>query len=109
MGETVHIRVLGASFTIQTDQRPEYVETLVSYLKEKIRLIEGSTGSKESLKTAILVSLLIADELFEERKGRSSHQADVDQERRVESFARDLRDLIDQIDAVLEDGPEEIV
>lgn len=100
MGETVHIRALGASFSIQTDQNPDYVESLVDYVKEKIRIIESSAGSKESVKTAILVSLLLADELFQERSGSpDSRTAVADEE-----FASFTRELIERIDSVLDQG-----
>ena len=100
MGDTVHIRVLGTSFTIQTDQPPEYVESLISYIQEKVRTIESSAGSKENLKTAILVSVLLADELFQSRSAASREAAE---SLNVDEIERYARDLIKRIDATLED------
>ena len=70
MGESIHIRALGADFSIQTDQEPEYVESLVEYIKEKARIIEQSAGLQDNVRSALLVSLLVTDELFRERRGK---------------------------------------
>lgn len=68
MGKGIPIHVLGTNFTIQTDENPAYVEKLVEYVCTKIRTLEQSVGTKESLRIAVLASVLIADELFKERE-----------------------------------------
>ena len=70
----VTISILGTSFTIKTDEDPEYVQSLVGYLKEKINMISSGSSSKNQLQLSILASLLVIDELFQEkeRKYRSS-------------------------------------
>ena len=99
MGDTVHIRVLGTSFTIQTDQKPEYVEKLISYVQEKVHAIETTAGSKENLKTAILVSVLLADELFQ---ARSADSRDGKDPANVDEIERYAHELIKRIDATLD-------
>ncbi len=57
------VQLLGTSFTVQTDEEPEYFEGLLTYIKSKTDEIEASVGVKDPLKTAILTCLTIADEL----------------------------------------------
>ena len=94
MGEPVTIRMLGTSFTIQTDQDPAYVASLVEYVKEKAVSLERA-GYGESTMTAILTSLLIADELHQLKTTGTESDAG-------EASDVALR-LIRQIDAVLDD------
>ncbi len=99
MSESIHIRLLGASFSIQTDQEPAYVESLLEFIEEKARQIERSAGSQDSLKTAILVSLLTADELFHARTASES----TEQYRRIGEITERL---IERIDSVLDDDSQ---
>ncbi|MDP7611427.1 MAG: cell division protein ZapA [Nitrospinaceae bacterium] len=101
MGEPVSIRVLGANFTIQTDQDSDYVATLVEYIREKADALQRVAGSQDTLKTAILVSLLIADELHQLKRGEAEASKGGDN---AEAIARKM---IERIDAVLDnDRPE---
>ena len=68
MGRGIPIHVLGTNFTIQTDESPEYVGKLVEYVCSMIETLEKSVGTKDSLRIAVLASVLIADELFKERE-----------------------------------------
>lgn len=64
MGKLHHkVQILGSSFTIQTDEDPEYFELLLAYIKKKTNEIESSVGVKDPLKTAILTCLTLADEI----------------------------------------------
>jgi cell division protein ZapA (FtsZ GTPase activity inhibitor) len=62
------IDVLGTSFTIQTDEAPEYFDRLLSYIKKTIESVQKGSGVVDPLKIAILANLYIADELFREKK-----------------------------------------
>lgn len=68
MGKGIPIHVLGTSFAIQTDENPEYVETLVSYVTGKVETLKQSIDTKDNMRLVVLASILIADELFKERK-----------------------------------------
>ncbi len=68
MGKGIPIHVLGTSFTIQTDESPEYVRTLVDYVTDKITVLEKSISTKDTVRLALLASILITDELFKERQ-----------------------------------------
>ncbi len=62
------IDILGSSFTVHTDEEPEYLSRIVDYYKQKILEIKKNAPAADSLKTAILTGIIIADELFKERE-----------------------------------------
>ncbi len=62
------IELLGTSFQIQSDESPEYIDTLLTYYKSRVQEIEGSVATGDPLKKAILAALLVTDELFRERE-----------------------------------------
>ena len=78
MGRGVPIHLLGMSFAIQTDESPEYVERLVSFVKDKIAVLQQSIGSTDRLRIAVLAAILIADELFKTREKQPAAGADSD-------------------------------
>ncbi len=96
MGDAVQISVLGTSLTIQSDQDPQYIHSLVAYIQKKVREIEGMTGQKEHLKTSILAALLITDELFQERASKTNRES---QDDGSESLTQRM---IEKIDLALE-------
>lgn len=64
----MRIELLGTSFQIQSDERPEYIEQLLAHYNSRIERIEGSVATGDPLKKAILAALLVTDELFTERE-----------------------------------------
>jgi hypothetical protein len=60
---SVRIEILGAAFTIQTDETPEHLNNLVALVKKRVQLVQTQTNSTDTLKVAILASLMLADEL----------------------------------------------
>lgn len=65
--ETIRVEMLGASFTIQTDESREYVESILAYLGTKVEKVSSSSHVDDPLKAAILAGVYIIDELFRER------------------------------------------
>jgi cell division protein ZapA (FtsZ GTPase activity inhibitor) len=63
----VTIDLLGTSFTVQTDESPEYMETLLARLRERLNALRGSTRVADPLKLSILVNITLLDELLRER------------------------------------------
>ena len=95
MGKGIPIHVLGTSFTIQTDESPEYVQKLVDYVTQKISELERSLPTRDTIRLAVLASVLIADELFKERANPASPT--------VDSAAANIADtMIAKIDRALE-------
>jgi hypothetical protein len=60
---SVRIELLGATFSIQTDESPEHLSELVAMVKKRIQLVQSQTSSTDPLKVAILASVMLADEL----------------------------------------------
>jgi cell division protein ZapA (FtsZ GTPase activity inhibitor) len=96
MGKGIPIHVLGSSFSIQTDESPEYVESLVSYVTTKVEALQRSIDTKDNLRLVVLAAVLIADELFKERDGTT----------KTSDEAGDLGDLTESIIARLDEALE---
>lgn len=91
----MRIELLGASFQIQSDERPEYIEQLLTHYRSRIEKIEQSVATGDPLKKAILAALLVTDELFSERERGSLPEA--------EEIERITSRLLSQLDDTLED------
>ena len=95
MGKGIPIHVLGTSFAIQTDESPEYVEKLVTYVTTKVETLQKSIDTKDNLRLVVLAAVLIADELFKEREAPQTG-----------GDAGDLGDLTESIIARLDEALE---
>lgn len=62
------ISILGSSFTIKTDEDPEYFRQLTTYVENRINELERTTGLQDPLRLSILSSILIADEFFKAKE-----------------------------------------
>jgi cell division protein ZapA (FtsZ GTPase activity inhibitor) len=90
--EVIAIDLLGASFTVQTDETREYFETLLSELDRRIEILRSSTRVDDPLRLSILANITILDELVRLR-GVSGEG---------EELARIAERLIGKLDASLE-------
>lgn len=96
--QTLKIELLGASFTIQTDETREYMESILAYIRRRAEEVQRTTRVTDSLKTSILTSVYIVDELFRERSGAANRNPDPDEigeaaDRLIERLDRALSDL----------------
>lgn len=91
----VQIQILGATFTIQADEDPEYLSRLVDYLAGKVHEIERTVTTKDPLRISILAGILVADELFKDRERMSSTLTPSESDE-VEKIARRLIRSIDE-------------
>jgi cell division protein ZapA (FtsZ GTPase activity inhibitor) len=93
----LRIDVLGASFTIQSDESAEHLERVSAYLREKVEEVKARYSFATPLTLALLAALNIADELVKERSGRPA--------RATPAGPKDLEEiaagLIEQIDGAL--------
>jgi cell division protein ZapA len=64
------IDVLGTSFVIQSDESPEHLARLSSFVKTRIEEVKGRYSFADPLTIAVLAALNIADDLFKAREGR---------------------------------------
>ena len=62
-GNLVHINLLGTRFSIETDEKPEYIQSLIENLDKKLSTLESSTGLRDPLKLSLLSGILLEDEL----------------------------------------------
>ena len=85
----LRIEVLGTSFVIQSDESPEHLARLSSYVKAKIEEVKGRYSFADPLTVAVLAALNIADDMFKLREGREPSAEE------VESLAERLIDRMD--------------
>ncbi|NCN05463.1 MAG: cell division protein ZapA [Spirochaetales bacterium] len=101
--ERVKIELLGTTFSIQSDEDPEYLRSMLLFLEEKIAQVKDSVPLADPLKISILTSLLIADELFKSRQEPSSESplSRTDNDLFSEEVSEITQRLIRQLDAAL--------
>ncbi len=68
--ETVRVELLGASFSIQTDESKEYLDAVLEQLRAKVAEVKESSRVDDPLKLAILVGIYLVDELLRARADR---------------------------------------
>ena len=101
----LRIDVLGASFTIQSEESAEHLSKVSAYLREKVEEVKARYSFATPLTLALLAALNIADELVKERSGRSARPVTAAAPREIEEIAADL---IEQIDGALASrGPDD--
>ena len=64
MKKQYHIRVLGEDISVLSDSGDEYVETVVKYVNDKVKEIQDTTKTINTVHVAILAALNIADEYY---------------------------------------------
>lgn len=75
---SLQIDLLGTSFAIQADEKPEYLNALYNHYKKTISQIESTSTVSDSLKIAIIAGILLADELYKEKMKRSEQPTSTD-------------------------------
>ena len=93
-GNLVQINLLGTRFSIQTDQSPDYIQTLLNRLSRRSLDIQKSLGSDDPLKAAIIMGLFLEDELAK------SHEEYLDKKTQ-EEVERIHLDMLKSIDETL--------
>lgn len=74
----LQIDLLGSSFAIQADEKPEYLNALYNHYKKTVTQIESTSGLSEPLKIAIIAGILLADELYKEKMKRTDQNTTLD-------------------------------
>jgi cell division protein ZapA (FtsZ GTPase activity inhibitor) len=100
--ETVRVELLGASFSIQTDESKEYLDAVLEQLRAKVAEVKESSRVDDPLKLAILVGIYLVDELKRARADRGPRE-ELDAERGDELGAIAER-LIARIDDSLREA-----
>ena len=86
----VRVTILGQTYNIKGDAAPDYIMQLADYVNEKVEEVGQNIGNVNSLQVAILVSLNIADELFQIKKISSGMEGT------IEEKTRELISLLDE-------------
>ena len=87
----LRIDVLGTSFVIQSDESPEHLARLSSFVRERIEEVKARYTFADPLTVAVLAALNIADDLFKSRDGK-------DPPTRISEFENVAERLISRID-----------
>jgi len=100
----LRIEVLGTSFVIQSEESPEHLAMLSSFVRERIDEVKARYNFADPLTVALLAALNIADDYVKLRQGRlpSPRTAEV-QAAEIQSVAERLINRIDE--ALAEDQP----
>ncbi len=61
--QPMHIEILGQSFSIKTDDSPEYIQSLVDELKQRYARISARMNVADPLRVAILAGLFLLDDV----------------------------------------------
>ncbi len=93
---SLQIDLLGSSFAIQADEKPEYLNALYSHYKKTITQIETTSGLTEPIKIAIIAGILLADELYKEKMKRTEQNTAIDLVE-AEKMALAMISRIDQV------------
>jgi cell division protein ZapA (FtsZ GTPase activity inhibitor) len=93
----LRIDVLGASFTIQSEESAEHLSKVSAYLREKVEEVKARYSFATPLTLALLAALNIADELVKERS-LGGPRVPAAATREIEEIAAGL---IEQIDGAL--------
>ncbi|TVR86444.1 MAG: cell division protein ZapA [Spirochaetaceae bacterium] len=103
----MRIELLGQSFTIRSDEDPEYLGDLVDYFATKLQEVRDSVDTIDPVKLAILAGLITVDELFQAREeaGMSVATPERDPEEQQE-LERITERLITRLNETLDATPE---
>ena len=92
----MRIDLLGASFTIHTDEEPGYLTKVVDYYRTQITNVQASSGSEDTLIIAILAGILTADELHKCRSSTADSDNLQDMAQEASQVATQLIRSIDE-------------
>ncbi|MCA9714348.1 MAG: cell division protein ZapA [Myxococcales bacterium] len=67
MKRTVQVEIAGQRLTIRSDEGPDYVHELATYVDAHLQQLSGGRRTTSPQRVALLVAMQIADELFRER------------------------------------------
>jgi cell division protein ZapA (FtsZ GTPase activity inhibitor) len=90
--ERVEFELLGQRLAIRSEASPEYVQKLVDYLGEKLRMLEQGSQMREPVKLSILAALHITDEHFKSREQSADLPADAGD--RIQALVKILNDAL---------------
>jgi cell division protein ZapA len=93
----IRVDLLGKSFSILCDERPEHLKVILDTLQQRITRISRTLSVSDPLKIALLAGIDLADELIKLRKAlrKKAETSDVETEK-INSITNDLIDRINR-------------
>jgi cell division protein ZapA len=92
-GQVTEVRIFHHTYSIRSENGPEYVESLAEYVDRKMREISEATPAVDTSRIAILAALHIADDFFNARTEMSELRKDVlDRGQRMISLLEEAAD-----------------
>lgn len=86
-GRPVPVTIFGQPYTLRTEEKSSYVESLAEYVDRKMHEVADLTRTADTAKIAILAALNIADDLHKQRRDSADVARDVSQRaKRIESL-----------------------
>ncbi|MFW6312536.1 MAG: cell division protein ZapA [Spirochaetota bacterium] len=91
----MQIELLGTSFSVRTDEDPEYFREVVEHFRTKIDEIQRTVSITDPLKVAILAGILATDDYMKLNGDR----------RRMDSETREITEtIIAELEGALDDA-----
>jgi len=87
------IELLGVSFTVRTDEDPDYIAGLVSELKERLSNVSSQMKIVDPLKLALVTSLLTLDEMHRDSGQKALVSKEFEADSLLESLDKRLGEL----------------
>ncbi|MBR7063657.1 MAG: cell division protein ZapA, partial [Treponema sp.] len=79
---TLHINVLGTSFTIRAQENEEYLQKLLGYYKSITKEVEKSL--KNPTEIAIMSGIVLCDELYKEKQRNAKISSETKEDEEAE-------------------------
>lgn len=92
--QRVDIEILGQKYPIRSEEAPDYVRQLASFVDRRAREIRGDAPGQDSVRVLALAALDITDELFRLRDERKEQEVD---QKDVSARLGALRQLLDAV------------
>jgi cell division protein ZapA (FtsZ GTPase activity inhibitor) len=96
-----NVDLLGPTFTIQTDESLDYMQSLVMRLRERMAALRASTRVSDPLRLSLLLNITLMDEL-QRARDRSIAEGRAPSPEEEEEFAAVAARLIADLDRSLE-------
>ena len=90
--KTTIVRIMGEDYPIKSDANAEYLQDLATYIEGKLSGLASVPALPSRLRREVLAALLIADDLFIEKKKNADTE-------------RKLRELTAAIDSAIDREP----
>jgi cell division protein ZapA (FtsZ GTPase activity inhibitor) len=96
---TFNVDLVGPTFAIHTDESLDYMQSLVSRLRDRLGVIKTSTKVSDPLRLSVLLCITLMDELVRERaRGGEGKLEAVREEELSAVAARLIADLDKSLD-----------